>query len=149
MKILILRSPKEVLIHWPKLREGFKWLVEKTRFDYPEDETFQTVSLLSEDPDKAFIALAYDDANSLVSFIVVFDSTPLFSSERSFMIYALKHQPHKINITRRLINDFEIWALARGARRFSLATRKYGEKSVSLFSRLGFKKDCLLLTKEI
>ena len=149
MNVCILRHPIEVVTHWPALKAGFKWLEEKTRFSYPEHETFQTVSLLSEDSDKAFIALAYDYNNDLVSFIVAFDATPVFVKDKVYMIYALKHQPHKFNVTRRLLNDLEIWAIARGARQFSLATRKYGEKSVSLFSRLGFKKDYLLLTKDI
>lgn len=149
MRIVQITSPVEVVEYWPKFREGFEWLAKNTKFNFQEESTLRMLCFLLSQPEKSFIAVALDYEDNIVSFLVAVDATPIFETERVFNIYALMHQPSQIKTTRRLINVFELWAVSRGIKQYSLATKKYGKSSISLFSRLGFSRDSLILTKEI
>lgn len=150
MNVKILTSPLDIVQHWPEMRKGFEWLSENTKFEYDQDNTFRTLCCLLSDgtKEKSFIAVAYKETEML-GFLVAFDATPVFEENRLFSIYALWHRPSQIRTTRKLLNNFELWAVSQGVTQYSLATRKYGKTNLSLFSRLGFKRDSLILTKEI
>jgi hypothetical protein len=148
MIIKILDTPLTIVHYWPKLKTGFDWMTEHTKFKYHPETTLETLCFLSGLPGKSYIAVALEN-DEVLGFIVVFDSTPLFEQERVFNIYAIWHKPSQIKTTRKLLNNFELWAVSQGVTRYSLATRKYGKNNLSLFSKLGFSRDCLILSKEI
>lgn len=148
MKFEQLTTPVQIVERWPLLREGFIWLKQNTKQDFNEETTLRRLCFLSSQPEKSYMALAYEN-DVLHSFLIAFDATPIFDEERVFSLYALMHKPSQIRLTRKLINMFELWAVSKDIRQYSLATRKYGKSSINLFSRLGFKRDNLILTKEI
>jgi hypothetical protein len=147
MKIVRLQSPIEVVEHWPELKLGFAELSKNSKQEFKEDEVFQTLQFMAGLEDKTFIVVAYEGMK-LLSFLVAFDSTPLFQERRVFTLYALLHRPSHIRVTRKLINAFELWALPLGCQAVYMATRRYSKASLNMFSRLGFRRESLLLTKE-
>lgn len=147
--IIRIKSPLQLAHNWPALRTGYKWLADHAKYVFREEEMFRQLAFLAAEPSKAFIAVCYNDDQELLSFIVAVDATPVFESEKICHISALLHLPHQINITRRLLNALEVWALANDIQRYSLASKKFGRSSINLFTRLGFKKDSLILTKEL
>lgn len=149
MKIIYLTNPVDIVHHWPDLLKGFRWLAERTNFKFDPEKTLQTICHISSQKDKNYIAVLYQPNGELESFLIAFDATPIYEEERVFQIYALLHKPSQIRSTRKLLNNFEMWAMARGINNYYLPIRKYGKSNMSLFSRLGFKRDSLILTKEM
>ena len=149
MKITYLTNPVDIVHNWPALEKGFKWLADRTNFNFDPEKTLQTICHISAQPDKNYIAVLNSPNGELLSFLIAFDATPIYEEERVFQIFALLHKPAQIRSTRKLLNNFELWAMSKGVHHYYLPIRKYGKSNLSLFSRLGFKRDSLILTKEM
>jgi len=147
MTIIRLNGPLDIIDYWDLLREGFVWLKRNTKFVFNEEKTLQQLLYISGHHGRYYMALAVD-GDVLQSFVVAFDATPIFDEERVLQVYALMHCPHLVGTTRKLLNGLEVWAMDQGIDRYSMVSRKFSSPSLRLFSKLGFKKDGMILTKE-
>lgn len=148
MNFTRITSPLGIVQQWPLFREGLKELASVSKQEFDETHVMHLLEHMVQMDDKTFIMLATED-NELKSFIVAFDSTPIFQEAKVFTIFALLHRPSNIRVTRKLINSFELWALSNGCQKVHMLTKRYSNSSLKMFSRLGFRRDSLLLTKEI
>lgn len=151
MKVLRLTSVAHVIHYWDFLSASLASISDKVREPYNEEFVRKTLVNLVVEHEKAWVGITLDNMGMPLAFGCAQECTPLFSSERFFVVRWFYHSAGKFEATINLMQGFEEWAKSQGISNYAVTTRRSAGEAIKCFSsaRYGFKKAFLTFEKQL
>jgi len=151
MKVLRLTTSVYVFHFWDFLSTSLKSISDKTRELYDDEFVRKTLVNLVVDHEHAWLGITLGPMGEPLAFACLQECTPMFSTERYFVVRWFYHTPGQFEATQALMQGFEEWAKANGISHYAVTTRRSAGEAIKCFqsSRYGFKKAFLTFEKQL
>lgn len=151
MKVLRLTTSVYVIHFWDYLKSSLSSISDKTREPFDEEFTLKTLIHLVGDHEHAWLGLTLGPMGEPLGFACLQECTPMFSTERYFVVRWFYHTPGQFEATLCLMAGFEEWAKAHNISHYAVTTRRSAGEAIKCFqsARYGFKKAFLTFEKQL
>lgn len=151
MQVLRLTTTVYVFRYWDFLQESLSSISDKVREPFDKEFVQKTLINLVVDHEHAWLGIVMDPMGVPLAFGCAQECTPMFSTERYFVVRWFYHTPGKFEATLKLMSAFEDWAKENHISHYAVTTRRSAGEAIKCFSsaRYGFKKAFLTFEKSL
>lgn len=121
MKIVRLENAESLCTAWPFLVDGFR----EPTVDQDSHVMFRVLSSIIAHPESGWAAIAKDNFNNPIGFVVLHDSTAMHDPIRTFTVRALFVPKGRTDVANALLRQFEAWARRNRVSGYTYSMKKF------------------------
>lgn len=115
----------DVIRMWPFFREGILYEAKYLRYDHSLDTYRKILFSLVRNHENAWVAVAQDDSENPLAFVLSHDVTPMYAEKREFEVSMFYYRPGNKPAIRAIQDRLDAFCRENGVHRYYLTTSSF------------------------
>lgn len=133
MKVAKIQTIAQAVRLWSFFKEGIEYEAKYLRYDYPLDVYRRILWSLIRQPKHGWVAVAFEDVNEPVAFVMAHDITPIHAEKREFEVSMFYYRPGYKPAIRAIQDRLDDHCRENGVHRYYLTTSSFCSTAERVF----------------
>jgi hypothetical protein len=146
-----LTKVSQVIFYWEFFAFGLVRIASYLKYNHPLNTFRRILFRLARQPNSAYLAVVIDDEEKPIGFLVAYDCTPLFATEREFEVSIFYHLPGRREAIISLQTSFDAFCNANNISHYYVTTCRKSGSSTRVFGEewCGLKRAYTVFKRKI